>query len=274
MDLQKNAQRFTGFSALYDNVRPVLPVYAMGCIRRYLEREPEQVVDLGCGTGLSTLALAQMGGSITGVEPSLDMLRIAQSKPVPENVSFREGYAHTTGLPDAFADVVVCSQSFHWMEPESTLQEIGRILKPAAAPDAPAGGIMATVDCDWPPVCDWRAEVAWQVLSAEAARIAGECPELQAQAAHAWDKNGHLENMKRSGLFRYTRELVFTSREPGSAQRIIALAESQGRVQDVRKYAPGRLDAAWDSFCRVIRTACGSAPFDIDFGYRMRIGIR
>ena len=40
----------------------------------------------------------------------------------------RQGYAHATGLPDAFADVVVCSQSFHWMEPESTLQEIGRIL--------------------------------------------------------------------------------------------------------------------------------------------------
>lgn len=41
---------------------------------------------------------------------------------------------------------------------------------------------------------------------------------------------------------------VFASREPGSAQRIIALAESQGTVQDLRKYAPGRLDAAWDTF--------------------------
>ena len=43
MDLQKNARRFTGFSALYDGVRPVLPAYALACIRRYLGREPEQV---------------------------------------------------------------------------------------------------------------------------------------------------------------------------------------------------------------------------------------
>ena len=41
MDLQKNARRFTGFSALYDGVRPVLPAYALACIRRYLGREPE-----------------------------------------------------------------------------------------------------------------------------------------------------------------------------------------------------------------------------------------
>ena len=274
MDLQKNARRFTGFSALYDGVRPVLPAYALACIRRYLGREPEQVVDLGCGTGLSTLALAAVGGQVTGVEPSGDMLRIARSKAAPENVTFREGFAHDTGLPDAFADVVVCSQSFHWMEPETTLREIGRILKNAEGPEAPAGAVFAAVDCDWPPLCGWEAERAWEELSQEAKRLAGETEALREHTAHAWDKGRHLENMKGSGLFRYVREVVFASREPGSAQRIIAQAESQGTVQDLRKYAPGRLDAAWDTFCRRVRASCGAGPFDMDFSYRMRIGVR
>lgn len=39
------------------------------------------------------------------------------------------------------------------MEPFQTLSEINRILKD--------GGIFATVDCDWPPVCNWVAEKAY-----------------------------------------------------------------------------------------------------------------
>ena len=130
------------------------------------------------------------------------------------------------------------------------------------------------MDCDWPPLCGWEAERAWEELSQEAKRLAGETEALREHTAHAWDKGRHLENMKGSGLFRYVREVVFASREPGSAQRIIALAESQGTVQDLRKYAPGRLDAAWDTFCRRVRASCGAGPFDMDFSYRMRIGVR
>ena len=42
----------------------------------------------------------------------------------------------------ASADIVTCSQSFHWMEPEPTLAEIARILRP--------GGVFAAYDYDWP----------------------------------------------------------------------------------------------------------------------------
>ena len=44
----------------------------------------------------------------------------------------------STGLEDECADVVVCSQSFHWMEPRSTLKEINRILN--------NNGIFATIE--------------------------------------------------------------------------------------------------------------------------------
>jgi len=45
-----------------------------------------------------------------------------------------------TDLPDGCADIVTCSQSLHWMVPESTFAEVARILRP--------GGVFATYDYD------------------------------------------------------------------------------------------------------------------------------
>ncbi|MBV8225541.1 MAG: hypothetical protein JO232_10170 [Verrucomicrobia bacterium] len=49
--------------------------------------------------------------------------------------------------------MITASQSFHWMEPVSTLHEVARILR--------AGGVFAAYDCDWPPVSDPVADAAF-----------------------------------------------------------------------------------------------------------------
>ena len=151
----KNARRFTGFAGLYDGVRPRMPVYPVEVIRQYLGRKPDRVVDLGCGTGLSTLVWRNRCLEVIGIEPSDDMLAVAQKKEM-NGIAFRKGSSTSTGLPDKSADAVICSQSFHWMEPRSALSEINRVLRP--------GGVFATVDCDWPPVSDWRVEKKYKEL--------------------------------------------------------------------------------------------------------------
>ena len=45
-------------------------------------------------------------------------------------MTYREGRAEATGLPTAYADVVLSAQAFHWFEPVATLREFHRILKP------------------------------------------------------------------------------------------------------------------------------------------------
>ncbi|EGJ28726.1 methylase involved in ubiquinone/menaquinone biosynthesis [Moorena producens 3L] len=45
-------------------------------------------------------------------------------------VEIRDGTAQQTNLPDASIDLVACFQSFHWFDPEPTLLEFRRILKP------------------------------------------------------------------------------------------------------------------------------------------------
>ena len=112
------------------------------------------------------------------------------------------------------ADVVTCSQSFHWMEAEPTLAEAARILRP--------GGVFAAYDYDWPPVVDWEVEAAFEELLRA---WAGRDP---VDEAMRYAKEGHLERMRASGRFRQTREVVLHSLERGSAERIVGMAMSLG----------------------------------------------
>lgn len=44
------------------------------------------------------------------------------------DVRYISGFSDKTGLEDNSVDIVTCSQSFHWMNPETTLNEVSRIL--------------------------------------------------------------------------------------------------------------------------------------------------
>jgi SAM-dependent methyltransferase len=65
------------------------------------------VIDLGCGTGIITCALARAGYRVTGVEPSPAMLAVARSRPGAERVRWVEGDASHLGSPGA--DLVIMS---------------------------------------------------------------------------------------------------------------------------------------------------------------------
>ena len=75
-----NADRFMGFADVYYNARPTLLAHFMELIRLYLGRDIGTVVDLGCGTGLSTDAWKGNCGKVIGIEPSGDMLAVARQK--------------------------------------------------------------------------------------------------------------------------------------------------------------------------------------------------
>ncbi len=261
---EKNARRFAGFADIYDSARPALPLCAIELACLYLGKTPGLVVDMGCGTGLSTFAWASHCASVVGVEPSPDMLGIARAKQ-QEGVSFVQAFSHDTGLETASADVVICSQSFHWMEPTSTLTEISRILAP--------GGVFATVDCDWPPMCGTEAELAYARLFEAVARAETETPALR-DASTKWSKDNHLKNIRQSGYFRYAREAVFDTVMDCTADRLIGIAFSQGGLQAALKACPEQLLPEADRYCEAIRRVFGDKTFSVSFGYRMRIGVK
>lgn len=266
MDVTKNADRFMGYADVYHMARPRCPQYVVDCLVNYLGYFPRMVVDLGCGTGLSARLWGNAAAQVVGVEPSLDMLAYAQEHSgAKQNIRFIHAFAHETGLEDACADIVTCSQSFHWMEPEQTLQEVNRILKP--------GGIFATYDCDWPPVCGRRAEEAYNDLRRRIAELASATKDYESSFLR-WEKNEHLDRIRESGYFGYVREIVFSNREECDANRFINLALSQGGLQTMLRLEPEIVKLCVSRFEKKVHDIFEDEIFRMDFSYRMRIGIK
>jgi SAM-dependent methyltransferase len=133
-----------GFGDTYDRFRPRTPPALLDLLCRYARTErPALVVDLGCGTGLSTRAWSGVARRVVGIEPNAAMISAAAPAP---GVEYGQAHAQETGLDDGVADIVTCSQSLHWMEPGPTFAEAARLLRPA--------GVFAVYDYDWPPAID------------------------------------------------------------------------------------------------------------------------
>lgn len=258
-----NSNRFLGFAQLYENSRPTIPESACAMVLNYLEHKPEQIVDLGCGTGLSTLAWVGKCEHIIGIDPNEEMLSVARQK--SNDISFINAYSDNTTLPDNSADIVICSQSFHWMNPTDTLTEVSRILKP--------NGVFATIDCDWPPVCSLEVELAYSQLLNKVRFIELKNKDVF-KTFQRWNKDKHLQNIKQSGYFRYSRELVFMNKEKCNADRFIGIALSQGGLQTILKTQPDLIEKDIELFEKKIKSIYSNSEFDIDFCYRMRIGVK
>jgi ubiquinone/menaquinone biosynthesis C-methylase UbiE len=87
------------------------------------------VVDLGCGTGLSSLPLIERGANVIGIEPDAEMLARAEVA-LGDRARFQRGRAEELPLPDASVDLVVAAQAAHWFEEPHAGDEILRVLRP------------------------------------------------------------------------------------------------------------------------------------------------
>lgn len=265
-------ERFRGFADQYDEHRPQPPQVLTEILSQLAgSRQPSLVVDLGSGTGLSTFLWVGRADRVIGIEPTEDMRRQAElgrQEPAEQEacgteIAFRGGFSDDTGIEAGSADIVVASQAFHWMPPESTLAEVARILRP--------GGVFAAIDCDWPPVMDWQAEAAYTAFVERTS-------ELQRAAGHQqparWPKEQHLQSISDSGHFRYVREILLHSAEVGGAERLVGLALSQGGVQALLKTGCSPEEAGVPELEQVGREVFGDGVLPWYFSYRVRLGVR
>jgi SAM-dependent methyltransferase len=282
---------------LYDTNRPAPPRALGPLLASYANLAGPSVVDLGSGTGLSSRWAAEWASSVIGIEPNDDMRATAESHHSP-SVTYRPAVAHQTRLGDHCADVVLAVQAMHWMEPESTLAEVARILRP--------GGVFAVLDADWPPVSGVaRAEQSWAVLhrrmrvfEARASRgeiadelrrpIVGDDPALIDEDlrdphrnrampgnVRSWSKSQHLDRLVSSGHFAFSRELVFDEPVEGGADRFVALMRSQGSYQGLRRLGLTDDDLGSSTFEREVHEAFSEARsfIGLSFSWRVRLGM-
>jgi SAM-dependent methyltransferase len=127
-------ERFTGLADCYARYRPSYPSEAIDCLIHECALSPNStVVDIGCGTGISTRLLAERGLRVIGVDPNADMLTTAKQTPlgnVAGGIDYRQGKAEETGLDSGIAKAVTAFQAFHWFSNDATIGEFHRILEP------------------------------------------------------------------------------------------------------------------------------------------------
>ncbi len=65
------------------------------------ELDPQLIIDLGCGTGLLTSALAGDGRVVVGVDPSTEMLAVASERPMTKGLAWVHADSSEMGLVEA-----------------------------------------------------------------------------------------------------------------------------------------------------------------------------
>lgn len=226
-EYEGNRERFSGFAEAYDRYRYRPPKVLADLLCRYAGlRHPDLVVDLGCATGPSTRFWADRAARVVGVDPVEEMLATARAATRAENVEYRLGYGHETRIPDACADIVTCSQSFHWMEPQSTMAEVVRILRP--------GGVFAAYH--------YRMIAATGIAALDAA--AEETSEIVGRLERRHDlkretrffgKAGYTAAVRDAGVFALVKEVTLHREDTTSAERLVGVLETLGAVQSLRK---------------------------------------
>ena len=131
---------FVGEGGAYDSVRPAYPDEAVAALVEAARRArgadasgqsgPLRAADIGAGTGKMSELLARSGLLVEAVEPSEAMRAQASSI---EGVTWHDGVAEQTGLPNDLYDIVVFAQSWHWVDSERAGLEVERILAPGGA---------------------------------------------------------------------------------------------------------------------------------------------
>ena len=194
------------------------------------------VLDLGCGTGVVTRAIAArdgFAGTVTGVDQSPDFIaaarRLATEDGVGERAEFVIGDAHALDLPNASFDAVVAHTLIsHVRDPLAVLAEAARAIRP--------GGAVAVFDGDYAsltfgssdPRLGEAMERALQSMIMSSPRVMRELPRLLARA----------------GL-RLTATQAHVYAEAGSSSFMINLAETYAPLAAAAGLLPAAHVDAW-----------------------------
>lgn len=102
-------------------------------ITEHVEVSHKRIADIGCGGGIYTKALIEMGAAhVTGVDFSEEMLKAAAHHCSHiTNATFHKGDAYQSNLPAHEFDIVLQRALIHHLDDlEMCFKEVARVLKP------------------------------------------------------------------------------------------------------------------------------------------------
>ncbi len=131
----------------YSRHRAGFPDEFFNRLRAFHVGLPEQrLLDLGTGTGTLARGFARRGCDVTGLDPSLPMLKAAQQLNSEPGTHFHlvNAASEASGLAAKAFDVVTAGQCWHWFERSQAAAEVRRLLIP--------GGVLVIAHFDWLPL--------------------------------------------------------------------------------------------------------------------------
>jgi len=120
----------------YDQNARFVSDLGMGVVELLAPQPGERVLDLGCGDGVLTKKLSDLGCSVVGVDASPDFLKAAQALGL--DARLMDGQALTF---EAEFDAVFSNAVLHWMKQmDKVIDGVWRALKPGGRFVAEMGG--------------------------------------------------------------------------------------------------------------------------------------
>ena len=116
-------------AARYAKVRPLYHDEAAERIRSFggVERF-RRALDVGCGSGHSSIALARVAEQVIAIDAAQSMLDQAEAR---ENLRYELGVAEDLRFAAGEFDLVSVASALHWFRQEQFYAECGRVLSEA-----------------------------------------------------------------------------------------------------------------------------------------------
>lgn len=114
--------------------------------------QPQNVLDLGCGTGLLCNAYAAQGHSVTGVDPTPAMLAVARQKPHGNAITWMQADAQTFHADTHFDLIIMTGHAFQVLLEDADVLAALSTIRRRLAPSGRA------VFESRNPAIDWAAE--------------------------------------------------------------------------------------------------------------------
>jgi SAM-dependent methyltransferase len=115
-------------AARYTEGRPYFHPLVIERIKNFLSLDETltRALDVGCGTGLSTIALKEIAREVVGVDVSTEMIALTQRD---QRVEYFVASGEKLPFRDDEFDLLTLSQAFHWLDRENFLEEARRVLR-------------------------------------------------------------------------------------------------------------------------------------------------
>lgn len=192
--------RFSDRADAYARSRPTYPADAIDAILAGFSPRPGSPIlaaDIGAGTGISSRLLAQRACRVYAVEPNAAMRArgAADSAASGLEIEWLDAAGEATTLDDQTLDLVLCAQSFHWLDRPRALSEFHRILRPYA-----------------------RLALLWNVQDRDDPLTAGYCTIMSRHAVDMpkspWSLPGAAADLVEDERYAGYRALVFPHEQP------------------------------------------------------------